>query len=162
MRTVQAGDILLFRVSKSSNWLDRLIGWGQKLIHEAPTDAAYCHVAFVGPDSGYMYEARWPKIRNVALDWTAIEKNITVEVYRVKGITADQIVKIMAYAKSQIGRSYDVLAILTMGMIQFGKGAVCSQYAYESFLAGGVVLRDWTNLESPDDIAASSLLQKID
>lgn len=161
MITYQPGDLLLFRVSSSSNWLDKLIGWGQKFIHEAPTDAEYCHVTIVGPDSGSMYEARWPKIQNGPLDLSKIQKNIIIEAYRVKNITPAQVQLVMEKAKSLVGRWYDILAILTMGKVQLGSSMVCSEYAYNCFLNAGIVLSSPDALESPDDIAASPLLMKL-
>lgn len=155
------GDILLFRVSSSSNWLDKIIGWGQRVIHEAPTDAAYCHVALVGPDSSHMFEAKWPKIHNVPIDLKAIQKNIVLEVYRVKAITAQEVDQVMNFAQGRIGRRYDILAILTFGYVQIGPSAVCSQFVWESFTAAGLCLCPWRDLTSPDDIANSGLLEKV-
>jgi uncharacterized protein YycO len=157
----QPGDLLLFRVSKSSNWLDKLIGWGQRVIHQAPGDATYCHVAIFGPDAGSIFEAVWPRIHNVPLDVTKVQKNLILEVYRVKDITPAQVALVLAAAKKRVGARYDVLAILTFGILQFGRATVCSQYAYQCFLDAGIVLGQWEDLESPDDIAASGKLTRV-
>jgi hypothetical protein len=158
---VQPADIVLYRVTGSSNWLDKLIGWGQRIIHQAPSKATYCHVAIVGPDTAHIYEARWPRIQNSLFDLSTIEKTLIVEVYRVKTMTPEQISGIMAAAHKRIGQRYDVLAILTFGILQIGPAAVCSQYVYECFLTANVVLCPWESLESPDDIAASALLERV-
>lgn len=158
---LRPGDLLLFRISASSNWLDRLIGWGQRKIHQAPTDASYCHVAIVGPDSLSIYEAVWPRIHNVVLEIEKIQKTLILETYRVKGITPEQVERVMAAAKRGVGKRYDVLAILTFGLLQMGPMAVCSQFAYECFLDADIVLCPWADLESPDNIAASPCLIRV-
>lgn len=158
---IQPGDVLLFRATSSSNLLDRLICWGQRIIHAAPSDADYFHVGIVGNDVNHFYQAVWPKIANTVLDCTTINKTTIIEVYRVKGITVGQVQAVMATAQSRVGEWYDVLAILTFGMIQLGHTAVCSQYVWQCFLNAGLVLCPFEALESPDDIAASSLLQRV-
>ena len=158
---VQSGDILLYRVAAGSTWLDKLIGWGQKIIHQAPTNAEYCHVALVGPLSNWLYEAHWPKIRNVLIDWVAMTRRNTVEAYRVKDITPEQIKKVMIYADKRVGEWYGLLTILTFGIFQFGPSAVCSQYVWECFTAADIALCEFENLESPDDLAASKRLVRV-
>lgn len=157
---LRSGDVLLFRVVESSNWLDRLIGWGQKIIHQAPSNATYCHAALIGSDASHIFEARWPKIHNVQMDWAKMSKRNKIEVYRVN-LTPEQVTKIMDYARLCLGRWYDFLAILTFGLLQLGSTAVCSQFVWDCFTAAGVCLCPYESLESPDDLAASTLLEKV-
>jgi hypothetical protein len=157
----KAGDVLLFRVSSSSNTLDRLIAWGQRIIHESPTTADYCHVALVGPDPEHMYEAKWPRIHNVPIDLGALQKNIILETYRNRNLTPEQIGLLMNYAQKHVGQRYDLLALLTLGYVQLGRTAVCSEFVWRAFTSAGVLLCPWSALESPDDIAASALLEKV-
>jgi hypothetical protein len=159
---VRPGDLLLFRVSSSSNWLDKLIGWGQKVIHQAPTKAAYCHVALVGFNPLTMYEAKFPTIRLSPINLTGIQKSLILEVYRIKTITSEQITQVIGMAHRRLGEHYDWLAILTLGLLQIGPAAVCSQYIYECFLSANIILCPWSSLESPDNIANSQLLERID
>ena len=157
----QPGDILAFRVTAQSTLLDRMIGWGQKKIGQAPTTAAYCHAALVGSDADHMYEARWPRIHNVALDWGSLLERNTIDVFRATLMTPEQMARVMVYAKGRLGEWYDVAAILSFGLVQFGHAAVCSQYVWECFTAAGVCLCPYEDLESPDDIAGSLILTKI-
>ncbi len=159
---VEPGDILLFRVTSRSPLLDRLIGWGQKVIKQAPSSAAYCHAALVGPDSGRLYEARWPKIHNIPIDWETLRKRNPIEVYRVKDIRPEQVSAVLRFAENRVGRRYDVPAILTFGIIQFGHATVCSQFVWEAFTAADICLCPWEDLESPDDLATSHCLVRID
>lgn len=159
---LEPGDILLSRVDRRSNWVSRLIAWGQKrIIHKAPPDADYCHAALVGPDALHLYEARWPKIRNIAIDWKDLTSHGAVEVYRVKDITPAQVDLVLKAAYARLGEWYDVLTILTFGTIQLGPASVCSQYIWECFTYADVVLCPWQNLESPDDLAVSTRLRLV-
>ena len=85
-----------------------------------------------------------------------------IEVYRLKQeLTQDQLTKIFTYANSQIGKWYNFLGVLTGGFIQIGPIAFCSQFTWQAFTYAGIVLCPWEELESPDDIAASPLLNRI-
>lgn len=158
---VQPGDLLLFRVSSSSNWLDKAIGWGQRMIHQAPTDAEYCHVAIVGPDSDRMYEAVWPKFHNVPIDLGKIQKNLIVELYRVKDATPEQVAKVVNFCESLIGDMYPVISILTFGILTVGHAPYCSQAAWRAWMHADRILCQDERMVSPDDIAASSQLTRI-
>lgn len=158
---VKPGDLLLFRVSSSSNWLDKAIGWGQKIIHQAPTTAAYCHVAVVGPDPESMYEAVWPKVHNTSFDLKDIEKTLIVEAYRIKGVTPQEVSQVMKYCFSQVGEWYPVASIATFGIINFGYAPYCSMLAWRAYLEAGRILCPDEKMVSPDDLAASSLLERV-
>ena len=151
---IQLGDFILFPVSPS-RWTSKLVGWGERLIGQDPSPKSYSHVAIVGPDLEHMYQAYWPKIQ---ISPISLQGN---EIYRIKGITSDQIKAMMLYCQSQVGQWYDMLAILTFGKFQIGGTEVCSQLAYNAGLAAGVVLYPPEILESPDDIAASNFLEKV-
>lgn len=109
-----------------------------------------------------MYEARWPRIHNGPIALQSVEKNIILETYRVKGLTPDQLQQVMAFCQSRIGRRYDLLALLTFGYLQIGPSAVCSQFVWEAFTAAGICLCPFRDLTSPDDIAASACLERVD
>jgi uncharacterized protein YycO len=152
----QAGDILLFLVTPQSGWLGKLIGWGQKIIGQAPTQVAYEHAALVsGP--GWIIEAYWPKVRKRAFDPSQYSN---VEVWRYQNLTPLQLNNILAYANTHIGEWYNVSALLTFGMVQFGHTVVCSQFVWQAFTAAWISLCPYETLESPDDLAASPLLVK--
>jgi uncharacterized protein YycO len=155
MPELELGDLVLYPVGPASRWLSRLVGWGQRAIGQAPTIKQYSHVAIVGPNTRNIYEAYWPFIRISPLDLK------DTEIYRINGLGAEQRTRMMAYCQSQVGKLYDMLAIVTFGMFQIGGTEVCSQLAYNAGLAAGVVLYPPEALESPDDIAASTLLTRI-
>ena len=77
------------------------------------------------------------------------------------GLNADQLKAIFAYADSRLGRLYDFLGVCTAGVVEFGGLEFCSQYTEDSFAAGQVVLSPDIRFTSPDDIASSDMLVKI-
>lgn len=159
---VQPGDILLFRVGPGSSWLDRAIGWGQKLIGQAPTKTAYCHATMVGPDQAHMYESRWPRFHNPEIKWDDLLKRNPIEVYRIKDVTPQQVDGMMKSAATHLGEWYPLLDIFTFGKLQIGGVCYCSESVWRDALNGaGIRLCDFDSMESPDDIAASTLLVKV-
>lgn len=148
---MQAGDILLFRVTPRSGWFGKLIGWGQRVMGQASTSVAYEHVALAS-SADSIIEAYWPRVRQRFFD-PALYSN--VEVYRLNNMTPLQVFRILAYATSHIGEWYNVSGLLTLGMVQLGHTVVCSQFVWQAFTAGGIVLCPYESLVSPDNIAAS-------
>ena len=156
--TLLPGDLILYRVCEGCNFLDRLIGLGQKWIHQAPSKNAYCHVGIVGPDSEHIYEAAWPAVRNRAFDLKDPPKGITLEVYRVKDSTPAQIAAVMDYCRRAVGQTYDVVALFTLGLISVRHSPYCSLLAWRAWINAGVLLCADEYMVTPDDIAASALL----
>lgn len=155
MAGIQTGDFVLYPIGPASRWISRLVGMGQKMIGQAPTRRQYSHVAIVGPDAEHIFEAYYPRTR---ISPIALKGN---EVYRIRNVTPTQVSQMMAYCQAHVGDRYDMLAILTLGFLQLGKTEVCSQLAYDAGLAAGIVLFPPEYLESPDDIAASTLLIRV-
>lgn len=159
MIQVQPGDILMYRVAPGAKWIDRLIGWGEKVLHKQQGDSPYFHVAFVGPGVYHIYQSKPPMICNSDIPNPLPDY---IEVYRLKEpLTEDQLKKIFTYANSQVGKWYNFLGVITGGFIQIGNFSFCSQFTWQAFTYAGIVLCPWEFLESPDDIAESPLLIQI-
>lgn len=156
-------DIVLFRVGPKSTILDRLIGRCQKWIGEAPPSTQeFCHVGLVGPGGDSIIEARWPKVKQGPLDLPDLLTRNPIDFYRIKGITPERSSLIVRAAQKEIGKPYDLAEIFSFGYIQLGHGLVCSQYVWKWVLnGGGYELCPYTSLISPDDIASSNLLEKV-
>jgi hypothetical protein len=154
------GDILLWRVTKEAPWFGRLIGWGERLTKQANSKKrSYYHVGFCGAHPGYFYESRPPRI---CISVTPDPLPPYIEAYRVKGgLTNEQLERIFAYAKSRLGAWYNFLGILTLGYLNVAGDQFCSQFTNDAFTFGGIVLAPQDMLESPDDLAASSILERI-
>lgn len=155
---IQPGDILLWRVDPRAPVLDRLIGWGEKLIKQrGPQDSQYYHVAFVSQDVTQMYSSQPPMIDLYPVP-DPIEDHI--EIYRLKNPLAASWPDIFKYAESRRGRIYPFLGVLTAGWLS-GNLEFCSQYTEDSFACGQVVLSSAIRFTSPDDIASSPSLVRI-
>jgi hypothetical protein len=156
---LQPGDVLLWRVVPQAPWKDRLIGWGENLIHQVASDGyEYYHVAFVSNDTNQMYSSQPPKI-----DLYPIPKPLPdyVEVYRtITPLDHVQLINIFKYAESRRGRPYPFIGVLTIGWLS-GNLEFCSQYTEDSFACGQVVLSDDIRFTTPDDIANSSLIKRV-
>lgn len=122
----------------------------------------FCHVGIIGMDGKTIIEARWPKVKIGPLDIPDLETRNPIDFYRVKGITPARAAEIVANAQKDIGKWYDLGAIFTMGVIQLGHAGVCSQYVWKWFIDSGIVLCPMTSFISPDDIASSTLTEKIE
>lgn len=150
------GDILCWKAGPGASVLDRLIAWGEGLVHDK---GDYYHVGFVGPGVLKFYQSKPPAICNVDMP---VPLSPNIEVYRLKTLlTEDQLTKIFTYANSQIGKWYNFLGVISFGMIQVGSFAFCSQFTWQAYTYAGIVLCPWETLESPDDIAASDLLVRV-
>lgn len=150
----------MWRIGPGASWIDRLIGWGERVLHQAGSrQVNYYHVGFVGPGVFKLYQSKPPVICN-----SDVPNPLPayIEVYRFKEpISDDQMRRVFTYANSQLGKWYNFLGILTGGFIQVGSFSFCSQFTWQCFTYAGVVLCPWDELESPDDIAASPLLFKV-
>ena len=156
MIQLKPGDILCWKAGPGARILDRLIAWGQRLLHQK---GQYYHVGFVGPGVLKFYQSKPPVICNVDVP---IPFPDNIEVYRLKvQLTDDQLKAIFTYANSQIGKWYNFLGVISFGIIQVGSFAFCSQFTWQTYTYAGIVLCPWETLESPDDIAASLLLERI-
>lgn len=155
---LQPLDLLLFRVGPTADFIARTIGWAEQRLKE-PGTAQYYHVGFVGPDIKHYYESRVPRIKNTDMP-DPIPPHI--EVYRfISEITPASRAFIYSYANSQLGKWYNLLGVLTAGLIQIGDFPYCSQFAWECYTQGGVTICPYSSLLSPDDVASSRYLLRV-
>lgn len=158
---LRPGDILLWRIGPGASWIDRLIGWGERKLGQTNSKVVnYYHVGFVGPGVFKFYQSKPPCICNSDVP---IPLPDNIEIYRLKEpLTDDQLQLIFTYSNSQLGKWYNFLGVLTGGFVQVGSFAYCSQFTWQAYTHAGVVLCPWESLESPDDIAASTLLTRVE
>jgi len=158
---VKQGDLLLFKVKPSSPIVDKLVGWGQKLLGHAPTKAEYCHVALVAFDPTYVMEARWPKTRIAKIDWVKWDKEDTLELFRVKNATPRQILDAIQYCEDNLGKWYNVLELLG-GWVNIRHAEICSTFVQKAYKSAGIEFKtNASGFVTPDEIAASPLLERI-
>ena len=131
-KLLKSGDILLFRETHRSTLFQRLIVWGQKTFYHVPSQARYCHVALVDKDTDYMLEAVWPKTRQSKIDFSTYKAKEIIEVYRVRGITDEQINKTLDWAHNNLGKWYNILDFLS-GWLQIKHTYICSTFVSTAF-----------------------------
>lgn len=153
------GDIVLFRILPHSGWFKKLIGWGERRMGDERDKKAYCHCAIVATATTII-EATWPRVRQRAFD---PRDRLDVEIFRVQGITPQQVGSVLAYAYACVhkGELYNLTGLLTFGLIQILHSAVCSQFVWQAFTGGGIVLCPYETLSTPDDIGNSPLLIRV-
>ena len=160
-KDLRPGDLLLFRIKKSSSITDKFIGWGQKVMRMAPTEASYCHVALVAFDSYWIMEARWPKTRIWKIDWKKYNEKYEVQLFRVKNVTSQQQLDAIHWAEDHLNEWYDLPSFL-FGWIQFKHAELCSTFVTKAEKAAKVYFKTEKNgFITPDQVAAQSLIERI-
>jgi uncharacterized protein YycO len=94
-------------------------------------------VALVDKDTDLVLEAKWPKIKISTLEADTYKQRDQIEVYRVRGITDEQIETTLNWAHSHVGEYYDVLLLLT-GWVDMKHSEICSTYVSKSFKEAGL------------------------
>jgi len=155
------GDLLLFKVKSSSSLVSKFIGWGQKVLGHAPTKSEYCHVALVAFDPTYLMEARWPKTRIWKIDWSYLNKEYDVQLFRVKNVTPRQQLDAIHWAEDHLGEWYDLPELLG-GWIAFKHAQICSTYVTQAEKAAGIIFKTEENgFITPDEVAADPLIWRV-
>jgi hypothetical protein len=129
------GDILLFKPrGDSTSIIDKLIVLGQHLFRQIPRNDNFCHVALVDDDTRFILEARWPKTRRSHLADVRTSCTDKIEVYRVRGITPEQIKLTLDFAHEHLNEWYDVPLFLT-GFLSIKHTWICSTFVSKAFKA---------------------------
>ena len=152
-KLLQPCDILLFRTTHKSTWMDRLIVWGQKVFYHIPKQIRYCHVALVAKDTNLLIEAVWPKVRIFPIKLSTHKDKEKIEVYRIKDITDEQREKILTYAYDHVGEWYDVTLLFT-GWIDTKHAEICSTFVSKACYDVGLNIpskKESKKLVIPDD-----------
>ena len=153
-------DILLWRVSPGSNWIDRLVGWGERFTSQVNSNQVnYYHVAMVGVDPLHYYDSAPGGVKNSLIP---IPLPPNIEVYRFIMPIGDLQQKAMwTYANSQLGTGYNYVGVFSAGLIEVLGKPFCSELVWRMGTYAGVVVCPWKTCLSPDDIAASPILKRV-
>lgn len=155
------GDLLLFKIKPASSIIDKLIGWGQKVMGFAPTKAAYCHVALVAFDPLFVMEAVWPKTRISKIDWEEYNQKYEIQLFRVKNVTPRQQLDAIHWAEDHLNEWYDLPSFL-FGWIQFKHSEVCSTFVTKAERAAKVYFKTEKNgFITPDMVAADQAIERV-
>lgn len=158
---IQPGDILMFRVDPGAPLLNRMIGWGERMLRQSNSEKKnYYHVAMVAADNRKMWSAQPPWLDEYDVPSPLPDY---IEVYRpITPFTPDQLVKMFAYADSVRHTIYNFLGVLTGGYVQVGHFLFCSQFIWIMGSRADFYFCQYEFLESPDDIPTCPPLQYIE
>ena len=143
------GDIVLFPVSGKDPWESRIVGIGQLIFGAGRTNEQFSHSAVLARTPGMVWEASWPRV-----GCHSIDQGRYYEVRRPRVYTEEQRRKVLAWFSVHNRDRYDLLCLLTFGLIQHKGMEVCSQAVDRALLYAG----DHPDLEgkhilSPDALA---------
>jgi len=157
---IKPGDILMFRIVKSSGLFGRLIGWFSLLTGNGGTyEKTYAHVALV-ENVDYYLEQTFPKSKRTKLDCN----NPEMELWRINNLSRENADKAIGWAKGNLGKWYNFRHLITLGFI---KGYGCSDFLFNAFYESGtgIVLNKKGKGDpvcSPNEVIESGLLTCID
>lgn len=142
--TPQPGDVILYPANGKSAWSSRLVAAGEILAGLGGGLEQYSHAAIFDVD-GYQYEATFPTTRRSLIDTSR-----TYEVWNIGEPTHEQRRKILAWCMRHEGRFYNLIGVLTFGLIRLPDTYYCSQFACFAYAHAGIIAGD--SIMSPDSI----------
>lgn len=164
-KLLKPGDVLLFRETHRSTLFERWIVWVQKTFYHIPKNVRFCHVALVDKDTDFMLEAVWPRTRITKIDFSTYKAKERIEVYRVRGITKEQIDKVLTWAHNHLGERYNFVLLFT-GWTDSKHAEICSTFVSHAFRDADleIPVNSWKKkLILPDDYYFDNArLERID
>jgi len=153
---IMPGDILLWKVHGRSNLLAKLIGFFSVILGQGGSyHREYAHAA-ICENNEYCLEMTWPRSKR-----SKIKYNDDIELWRIRGITKEKAIKAIEWAKSNLGIPYNLLHLLTFGILG---GFGCSDFVAKAYANQGIILSiegKEDKVVSPNEIADSKLTIKI-
>lgn len=143
----QPGDIILYPTGGGGAWSSRLVAAGEILVGMGRGLEVYSHAAILD-SPGYQYEATFPRTGRFKIDTKRV-----YEVWRIGKLTDGQRERILLWCKAHVGRWYNLLGVLTGGIIELPGTYYCSQFAGRAYQAAGLGIGD--EIMSPSSIPDS-------
>ena len=154
---VHPGDLLFYRVRAQSPFMYKLIALAEHLRNANPSQKHYAHVAIVGGETLTKIEATWPRVTESVIDWTRPD----LELWRIKGITPEQTVKFLQFARKKIGERYDI-GMFCLGVFDFKHAEICTTLVKKAACHAKIPLAITTgDFLTPDELVNDLLLYKI-
>jgi hypothetical protein len=140
------GDVVLYTVSGCDSWESRIVGIGQLIFGAGRGHEQFSHAAVLSHRPGWEYEAKWPRIGHFEID-----QSRDYEIRRPKHYTEHQRYEVLLWFRSHEGDLYDLVCLLTFGLIQLPGAEVCSQAVDLALrFSGAHPDREGKNILSPD------------
>lgn len=165
---LKPGDILLFKPKSVFHISAWFITWAQNVVGKNPLQGevkvGYCHVAMIDFDTDFMLEARWPKSKITKLDWSELDKEYDVQLWRMKKASKKDVKIAIEWARQHVGEWYD-LGLFIWGWMDKPHEEVCSTYITKAWAAAGKIFKQTKEigkgtLITPDEVAGNTDLIK--
>jgi hypothetical protein len=141
-------DIILYDVDPHSGWASKAVAVGELIKDCGRGKVMYSHVA-IFEKPGWQIEAKVPRVCR-----SRIEERRRPLILPIPGITHDQRLLMIATARAHIGDWYNMLGLLTAGVLGPIHQEVCSQLVDVSTRGAGIVIpRQGLKLLAPNPIA---------
>lgn len=145
----QPGDIILYTVTPKSGWTSKLVAVGELFWGAGRGAKAYSHAAVLSYTKGRQFEAKWP-----LTGFYPVDSSRPYEVWRITGVTDEQRKAVLRWCQAHTGQLYDMVGLLTFGLIRSRHRAVCSQFVGRAYAAAGIrIAPEGKRLLSPNAIA---------
>jgi uncharacterized protein YycO len=142
----QPGDIIIYPAGPTSQLSSRIIIAGEIMAGFGSGLEMYSH-ASVYAGSGMQYEATFPKTR-----LSKIDNSRVYEIWNLNNPTPEQRSKIIEWCKAHVGVFYNLIGVVTFGILSFPGSYYCSQFACLAYNSVG--LHPGDRIMSPDSIPA--------
>lgn len=143
------GNVILYPVTGRSGWTSKFVAIGELLFGSGHGLELYSHVAIVSERPGYQWEWKWPFAGEFPIDHKRI-----YEVWEVGTPSDVQRQRILDYCVSCRGEWYNMIGLLTFGLLGLKRTAVCSQGAGRAYAHAGIhISAQGKPLLSPNAIA---------
>lgn len=144
----QPGDFILYPCDPRSAFSSRFVGAGELLVGlggHGREKQMYSHAAIMGYTPGYQYEAKFPFTGHFKID-----KSRVYEVWRIGSLSANQRHSLIDWCENHVGDLYNLIGVLTCGLIELPGTYYCSQFACLAYASVG--LHPGDSIMSPNSI----------
>jgi len=153
------GDIVAYPVGPWSAWQSKVIAVGELVLAVGTEPIQYSHIGILSrwTEGRADYEAQFPRVREFA-----IPPARPFDIFQLPGLTAGQRSTILAYCRSHLGEWYNLIGVLTAGLIMPRNQAFCSEFAGQAYAAAGLLIPfEHERALFPDAVADWPKAQKI-
>ena len=143
-----AGDVILYPVSPHSALSSRLVAVGEWLAGAGKGFEPYSHATILSSVPGFEYGYQWPRSGHFPIDATR-----DYEVWRIGDPSSSQRERILRWCQEHQGEWYNMLGLLTGGLLGLKHTAVCSQGVGRAYASAHIhISAEGQRLLSPNAI----------
>lgn len=141
-------DVIAYPVNGQSALSSRAVAIVQLVVGVGRGSENWSHLTLASDRPGWEYGAQWPRVGHFPIDASR-----PYEVWRLAELTDDQRRAILDYARSRVGDWYNMIGLLTGGILGLPHTEVCSEMVGDSYAAARpaiLLAKEGQRLLSPD------------